>query len=110
MRLAPEKEKLNRSLNDGYLTSAQVCRQLGISMRQLQWWDERKVLRPARTEWHRRLYSPENVSHLRKLAALRKAGVSLQQIRNRKYLTLSFSSVLRVTKPQMIGDVLVVPR
>jgi DNA-binding transcriptional MerR regulator len=36
--------------------SQEVIALTGISARQLQWWDERGVVKPAR-EGHRRLYS-----------------------------------------------------
>lgn len=93
----------------GYLSSWEVCRRLPITPRQLQWWDEMGYLKPF-IKWPKRLYSPDQFDRLRKMAALRKAGVSLQEIRKWKCLDCSFASVLRVTKPQLIGAILVVPR
>jgi hypothetical protein len=36
--------------------STELCRRLGLTARQLQWWDEQGLL-PARHEGHKRLYS-----------------------------------------------------
>ena len=35
----------------------------GITLRQLQWWDERRIVVPAR-EGHRRLYSTEDLAEI----------------------------------------------
>ena len=61
-------------------TSSDVSRVAGVSLRQLQWWDERKVVSP-RHEGHRRLYSPEEVVEITVIAELRRKGFSLQKIR-----------------------------
>ena len=37
--------------------SADVARMAGVSLRQMQWWDERKLVSP-RIEHHRRVYIP----------------------------------------------------
>ncbi len=60
--------------------SSEVSRLSGVSLRQLQWWDERKVVTP-RHEGHRRLYSPEDVLEIGVIAELRRKGFSLQKIR-----------------------------
>jgi DNA-binding transcriptional MerR regulator len=41
-------------LGERVLSSADVARLAGISLRQLQWWDERKLVSP-RQEDHRRV-------------------------------------------------------
>ena len=51
-----------------------------MSLRQLQWWDERKVVSP-RHEGHRRIYLPEEVVEITVIAELRRKGFSLQKIR-----------------------------
>ncbi|HWI16496.1 MAG TPA: MerR family transcriptional regulator [Vicinamibacterales bacterium] len=60
--------------------SADVSRISGVSLRQLQWWDERKVVSPQH-EGHRRVYSPEEVVEITVIAELRRKGFSLQKIR-----------------------------
>ena len=52
----------------------------GVSLRQLQWWDERKVVSP-RHEGHRRVYFPSEVIEITVIAELRRKGFSLQKIR-----------------------------
>jgi len=61
-------------------TSAEVSRVSGVSLRQLQWWDERKVVSP-RHEGHKRLYLTEEVVEVTVIAELRRKGFSLQKIR-----------------------------
>ena len=41
-------------------TSGEVARIAGVSLRQLQWWDERSVVSP-RQEGHRRVYLQQEV-------------------------------------------------
>ena len=67
-------------LGDRVFHSADVVRLAGISLRQLQWWDERKLVSP-RQEGHRRVYVPEQVLEILTVAVLRRKGVSLQKIR-----------------------------
>src|SRR3981189_2597406 len=63
-----------------FYTSSDVARISGVSLRQLQWWDERNVVSP-RQDGHRRVYAPEEVVEVSVIAALRKKGFSLQKIR-----------------------------
>src|SRR6516225_3234487 len=60
--------------------SADVARMADVSLRQMQWWDERKLVSP-RIEDHRRVYIPEKVLEILTVAALRRKGLSLQRIR-----------------------------
>ena len=67
-------------------TSSEVSRISGVSLRQLQWWDERKVVSP-RQDGHKRVYIPEEVVEVTVIAELRRKGFSLQKIRRvLKYL------------------------
>lgn len=61
-------------------TSKEVASLAGISLRQLQWWDERNVVSP-RHVGHKRLYSPQDVLEITVIAELRRKGFSLQKIR-----------------------------
>ena len=63
-----------------FYTSADVARISGVSLRQLQWWDERNVVSP-RQDGHRRVYLPAEVVEVSVIAALRRKGFSLQKIR-----------------------------
>jgi DNA-binding transcriptional MerR regulator len=61
-------------------TSREVIEFTGITPRQLQWWDERGVVVPAR-EGHRRLYSMEDLAEVAVICELRRKGFSLQRVR-----------------------------
>ncbi|MGH9584477.1 MAG: MerR family transcriptional regulator [Bryobacteraceae bacterium] len=79
-------------------TSTDVAKIADVSLRQLQWWDERKVVSP-RHESHKRIYLPEEVVEITVIAELRRKGFSLQKIRR----------VLRFLQREMgrhLGDVL----
>ncbi len=60
--------------------SSDVARICGVSLRQLQWWDERNVVSP-RQDGHKRVYLPEEVVEISVIAELRRKGFSLQKIR-----------------------------
>jgi DNA-binding transcriptional MerR regulator len=66
--------------NAEVFTSADVARISGVSLRQLQWWDERNVVSP-RQDGHRRVYLPQEVIEVSVIAELRRKGFSLQKIR-----------------------------
>ena len=51
-----------------------------VSLRQLQWWDERKVVSP-RHEGISEFICPEEVIEITVIAELRRKGFSLQKIR-----------------------------
>ena len=66
--------------NQRTFTSTDVAKIAQVSLRQLQWWDERKVVSP-RHEGHRRVYFPAEVIEITVIAELRRKGFSLQKIR-----------------------------
>jgi DNA-binding transcriptional MerR regulator len=79
-------------------SSSDVSKIASISLRQLQWWDERHVVSPQH-QGHKRIYSPEQVLEITVIAELRRKGFSLQKIRR----------VLRYLQREMgrrLGDVL----
>ena len=59
---------------------ATVVELTGISPRQLQWWDERGIVVPAR-EGHNRVYSLDDLAEVAVICELRERGFSLQKIR-----------------------------
>lgn len=67
------------SAADAY-SSSDVARIASVSLRQLQWWDERHVVSPDH-QGHKRLYTPEQVVEITVIAELRRKGFSLQKIR-----------------------------
>jgi len=61
-------------------TTNEVSQLACVTLRQLQWWDERKVVSP-RHEGHRRIYYEPEVVEIAVIAELRRKGFSLQAIR-----------------------------
>jgi DNA-binding transcriptional MerR regulator len=66
--------------NNGVYASSDVARISGVSLRQLQWWDEQSVVSP-RHDGHKRVYLPNEVIEVTVIAELRRKGFSLQKIR-----------------------------
>ena len=69
-------------------SSREVASLTGLSARQLQWWDARKLVKPSisphRTEaggFTERRYSPVDLFELAVLADLRRSGLSVAKIR-----------------------------
>jgi len=90
---------LNSALAERTYASSEVSQIAGTSLRQLQWWDERRVVSPQK-DGHKREYRIEEVLEVSVIAELRRKGFSLQKIRQ----------VLRVLRREMrkrLGDVLV---
>jgi DNA-binding transcriptional MerR regulator len=80
-----------------HFTSREVVALTGISLRQLQWWDERGIVVPAR-DGHRRLYSFEDLSEVAVICELRRRGFSLQRVRKVvRFLQREFSRRLAET-------------
>jgi DNA-binding transcriptional MerR regulator len=65
---------------NGSYPSSDVARISGVSLRQLQWWDEQNVVSP-RHDGHKRVYLPNEVIEVTVIAELRRKGFSLQKIR-----------------------------
>jgi len=61
-------------------SSQEVIALTGVTARQLQWWDERGVVKPERVG-HRRLYSMQNLTEMAVICGLRRKGFSLQGVR-----------------------------
>src|ERR1035437_2698812 len=66
--------------DENVFSSTDVSRLSNVSLRQLQWWDEQKVVSP-RHEGHRRMYALQEVVEVSVISELRKKGFSLQKIR-----------------------------
>lgn len=61
-------------------TSADVMELTGITARQLQWWDERKIVVPERSG-RNRVYSLDDLAEVAVICELRRKGFSLQRVR-----------------------------
>ena len=81
----------------GRFTSRDVVALTGITPRQLQWWDERGIVVPAR-EGHRRLYAMEDLVEVAVICELRRRGFSLQRVRKvMRFLQREFGKRLAET-------------
>src|SRR6266852_3829449 len=78
--LKARKSRPETAHPDRTYSSAEVAGIASVSLRQLQWWDERKVVSP-RHEGHRRVYFAAEVIEITVIAELRRKGFSLQKIR-----------------------------
>jgi len=72
--------ELGLPVGEPVFTSTEVARLAGITLRQLQWWDERKVVSPAKED-HRRVYKVQQVLEVLTISRLRQKGLPLQKIR-----------------------------
>jgi DNA-binding transcriptional MerR regulator len=78
-------------------TSREVIELTRITPRQLQWWDERGIVVPARLG-HKRLYSMEDLAEVAVICELRRRGFSLQRVRKViRFLQREFSKRLAET-------------
>jgi len=107
MGLAATNNRWSRPV--GTYTAHEVAHEAKLSLRQLQWWDERGILSPIQQQ-HRRLYTREQLDLAIRMAQLRKASIRLRQLG--KYAAFPWTSIVsvRVGKPAMMGNVLVVAK
>ena len=75
-----KKIRIDSDFAGKQFTSSDISEVTGVSLRQLQWWDEQKVVSP-RHEGHKRLYLAEEAIEIAVIAELRRKGFSLQKIR-----------------------------
>ncbi len=61
-------------------SSTEVSEITGVSLRQLQWWDEQGVVSPVQ-RGHKRMYQFHEVMEIGLITELRRKGISLQRIR-----------------------------
>ncbi len=74
------KSHLDSAVPGVTYTSSEVAKIARVSLRQLQWWDEKHVVSP-RHRGHRRMYKPEEVLEVTVISELRRKGFSLQKLR-----------------------------
>src|SRR5690606_32393084 len=91
-----------------FYTSREVAAMTGLTARQLQWWDARRLFKPAvashRTEaggFTERRYTPLDVLELQVLADLRRRGFSIPRLRR---LLTTLREVFGVRLYETIGD------
>ena len=96
-----KKSKIEVSVTERIFSSSEISEIAGVSLRQLQWWDEQKVVSP-RHEGHKRVYLAEEAVEIAAIAELRRKGFSLQKIRRvlrflEKEMTRRVSEVFSAT-------------
>ena len=91
-----------------FYTSREVAGLTGLSARQLQWWDARRVFAPAigpqRTEaggFTERRYTPLDVLELQVLGDLRRRGFTVPRLR---HLLTTLRDVFGIRLYEAIGD------
>jgi DNA-binding transcriptional MerR regulator len=91
-----------------FYTSREVVQLTGLSARQLQWWDARRLFAPAIAPKHteaggftERRYTPMDVLELQVLADLRRRGFSIPRLRR---LLMTLRDVFGVRLYEAIGD------
>ena len=91
-----------------FYTSREVAVLTGLTARQLQWWDARRLFAPAipshRTEaggFTERRYTPMDVLELQVLADLRRRGFSVPRLRR---LLATLKDVFGIRLYEAIGD------
>jgi DNA-binding transcriptional MerR regulator len=91
-----------------HYTSREVASMTGLTARQLQWWDARRVFAPAiaphRTQaggFTERRYTPMDVLELQVLADLRRRGFSVPRLRR---LLSSLRDVFGIRLYEAIGE------
>src|ERR1700680_5106298 len=78
-------------------TSRDVVSLTGITPRQLQWWDERRIVGPA-PQSSRGIYSMEDLAEVAVICELRHRGFSLQRVRKvMRFLQREFGKRLAET-------------
>ena len=78
-------------------TSNELIALTGITARQLQWWDERRIVVPSR-EGHRRIYGWDELVTVSVICQLRRRGFSLQRVRKViRFLQQEFGTNLAAT-------------
>jgi DNA-binding transcriptional MerR regulator len=71
---------MERGFMQDSFSSQEVIAMTGVTARQLQWWDERGLVKPQRSG-HRRVYSMRTLAEMAVICELRRKGFSLQGVR-----------------------------
>ena len=68
-----KKSRIELDVAEKTFTSSEIATIAGVSLRQLQWWDEQKVVSPNH-EGHKRIYLQEEAVEITVIAELRRKG------------------------------------
>ncbi len=71
-----------RAIPDGYMTVGELAKQMGTTVRTLQYYDRENLLKPsAESEGGRRLYTDKDMIKLDQILCLKSLGFSLKEIK-----------------------------
>ena len=89
----------------GALNTSQVAEMSGASISRIKYWDAMNYLRAEIQQDHCRWYTPEQAQRACRVMAMRRSGIPLRIA----LLALKFERVRVISKPVVIGGVLIVP-
>lgn len=74
----------DKAIPDGYMTVGEIAQKMGVTVRTLQYYDQKGLLTPsAESEGGRRLYSDKDMVMLHQILSLKSLGFSLSDIKKR---------------------------
>lgn len=74
----------DRAIPEGYMTVGEIAKKMGVTVRTLQYYDQKGLLTPsAESEGGRRLYSDKDMVMLHQILSLKSLGFSLSDIKKR---------------------------
>jgi len=88
----------HRAIPHGYMTTGEVAKKVGVTVRALQYYDKEGLLRPStESEGGRRLYTHKELVKLQQILSLKELGFTLEEIKVR---------LPSITTPEEASDVL----
>ena len=89
----------HRAIPPGYMTTGEVAKKVGVTVRTLQYYDREGLLRPStESEGGRRLYTHKELVKLQQILSLKQLGFTLEEIKVR---------LPSITTPEEASDVLI---
>ncbi len=82
-------------MDERTFTTNEISRITGVSLRQLQWWDERGLISPKQWE-HQRHWTGDELLGVSLAFDMRKRGISLQKIRRLLPRIISMSAEVAI--------------
>lgn len=79
----------------------EVEQQLNITKANIRFYEKEDLIHPSRAQNGYRDYTEEDIDNLKRIVILRKAGISLDNIRNIQNGTLSLSEAVRISRQQL---------
>ncbi len=74
----------NKGIPQGYMTTGEVAKKMGVTVRTLQYYDKEGLFSPsAESEGGRRLYTDKDVIKLHQILSMKHLGFSIDDIKNR---------------------------